>query len=311
MESCARVLFYVLLYNETMQKIAVAIVHGVGKQDPGFADGMMQNLAHHFTAMLGMDASEAAKCLSIKPIYWAPVLQKREDSLLDQVKKGGRLDWTFPRQIMIDYGADAVAYQQMPKDRTIYDEIHAVVAGGLKELSREAGENAPLCVIAHSLGTIIASNFFYDLQAEFALGKKVLPFSLKTATENTPLERGETLALFYTMGSPIAVWSLRYENFGIPIAVPSFDLERHYPPKDYPELSGEWINFYDRDDVAGYPLKTLNTTYATTVTEDMEINAGGIATGWNPASHLSYWTDSDVVGPIATGLSKVFRAVNR
>jgi len=35
---------------------------------------------------------------------------------------------------------------------------------------------------------------------------------------NTPLERGETLTLLYTLGSPIAIWSLRYPDFGVPIA---------------------------------------------------------------------------------------------
>lgn len=293
-----------------MQKIAVAIIHGVGKQDPDFAGEMMGKLARGFAGELGVSETEAAERLVMKPVYWAPVLQKLEDALLGRVRRGGELDWMLGRQLLIDYGADAVAYQPTPWDRSVYDDIHAVLAGVLKELAQEEGERAPLCVIAHSFGTIIAGNFFYDLQAEFAFARKVLKPELKAAVEKTPLERGETLTLLYTLGSPIAVWSLRYKNFGIPISVPSFELSSHYPPEFHPNLSGEWLNFYDKDDTIGYPLKTLNDAYATTVTADREINSGGLFEGWNPASHLSYWADSDVINPIVAGLARTFRAVN-
>lgn len=297
-----------------MQKIAVAIVHGVGKQDPNFAGEMMAKLAHRFASELGanetISEAEVAERLVMKPVYWAPVLQKLEDALLERVKKGGQLDWMLARQLLIDYGADAVAYQPTPWDRSVYDDIHAVLASSLKELAQEAGESAPLCVIAHSLGTIITSNFFYDLQAEFAFARKILKPELKATVEKTPLERGETLALLYTLGSPIAIWSLRYKNFGIPISVPSFELSNHYPPETYPNLSGEWLNFYDKDDAIGYPLKTLNDAYATTVTEDRQINSGGLLEGWNPASHLGYWADSDCIDPIAQSLAKTFHAAN-
>lgn len=35
------------------QKIAVAVVHGVGKQDPQFADDMAQELREHFAKHVG------------------------------------------------------------------------------------------------------------------------------------------------------------------------------------------------------------------------------------------------------------------
>jgi hypothetical protein len=128
---------------------------------------------------------------------------------------------------------------------------------------------------------------------------------VKKKIGDTPLERGETFTLFYTLGSPIAMWSLRYPNFGVPIAVPSPELSKYYP-----NLKGEWVNFYDEDDVIGYPLKTLNEAYRKAIKADRQINAGGLLSSWNPASHLGYWTDNDVTKPIAQELVRTWRAVN-
>ena len=51
--------------------------------------------------------------------------------------------------------------------RTMADEIPWVGCHfPTNALAQEAGPDAPLCVIAHSLGTIIASNYIYDLQVD-------------------------------------------------------------------------------------------------------------------------------------------------
>jgi len=49
---------------------------------------------------------------------------------------------------MIDYGADAIAYQITPNDQHIYDSIHGIFANTLKRLASNtsAREKAPLCV---------------------------------------------------------------------------------------------------------------------------------------------------------------------
>ena len=38
----------------------------------------------------------------------------------------------------------------------------------------------------------------------------------------------------------------------------------------------------------GYPLRCLNDAYAEAVTEDKEINDGGLLESWNPLAHYSY-----------------------
>lgn len=285
------------------QSVAVAILHGVGKQDPHFADGMAQELRDRFARHVGRKVEDPGSALVIRPVYWAPVLQDAEAVLWKRMKQGGELDFTTLRRFLVDFAADAIAYQPTPTDRKIYDGIHQVVAQTLKALAAEAGETAPLCVIAHSLGSVIASNYLYDLQVEPT--RKILPDRVRKVMGKTPLERGETLACFYTLGSPIAIWSLRYRDFGLPIEVPSPALAKHHPG-----LKGEWVNYYDEDDVIGYPLKTLNAAYRRVVKADRQINAGGLLGSWNPASHLGYWTDDDVTKPIAAALARTWRALN-
>jgi hypothetical protein len=121
------------------------------------------------------------------------------------------------------------------------------------------------------------------------------------------IEQGETLTHFYTMGSPLALWSLRWRMFdyGKPIAFPAPSLGKHYPG-----LEGEWINFYDKDDVVGYPLKGLNAIYDERVLEDREVNVGDWRSNWNPLSHNGYWESPKVYEPIASALVKTWKHVN-
>lgn len=291
-----------------MKTVAVAIIHGVGKQDSHFATGMIETLRTELERQIPSDES-AGQAFVFEPVYWAPALQRREKDLWQQIKKGGELDFLALRRFMVDFAADAIAYQPTPNDRQIYDNVHATIARSLCRLAEKAGPTAPLCVIAHSLGSVIASNYFYDLHKEFSAAdpKPMLCEQVRNAMGHTPLERGETMTSFYSLGSPLAIWSLRYEEpkFGRPIDVPAVELERHHPG-----LTGEWVNFYDEDDVIGYPLKKLNDAYEKVVKKDLAINAGGFLSSWSPLSHLGYWTDDDVTGPIAQGLAQIWQNVN-
>jgi hypothetical protein len=287
------------------QNIAVAVIHGVGRQGSDFAEGIIGKVKDRFGELISGSGQNPDEVLVMEPALWAPVLENEENELWRRLKRGGDLDFVGLRQFMVSFAADAIAYQPVPKERAVYDAIHAKVAESLKRLAEKAGPKAPLCIVAHSLGTVIASNYFYDLQND--ANRDLIAPAVRALTGDTPLERGETFASFYTFGSPIALWSLRYTNFGKPIAVPSPKLAMHQPslPKKC-----EWINFYDRDDILAYPLRKLNQAYRDVVTEDRAVNVGGWLTSWNPLSHTAYWTDRDVTTPIAEGLAGLWKAVN-
>lgn len=291
------------------QKIAVAVIHGIGEANPSFGDktssnftsGIAQKIRAQFAKLLGETEKETESKLEIEAVYWAPVLQELQNELEERLEVKEKLSsFLGLRQFIFHSLADSIGYQitsaTPPADREIYDEVHKCFAQMLAKLARNesAGPTAPLCIIAHSLGAVIASNYIWDLQHS----------SARINTGNNPLEKGETFTLFYTLGSQIPFWSLRHKGFGTPISVPSSNLAQHYQ-----KLKGEWINFYDRDDLLGYPIQTINEKYAARVI-DKEVNAGNMATNWNPLSHNQYWTDSEVVQPIAQGLVRTWQSVN-
>ena len=276
------------------QKIAVAVVHGIGIQGPEFVDKIHDALNRQFSADVAFD-------MVIEPVHWAQAIQVRENDLWQRIQSNSaRLDFRMPRWLLVHFIADAFGYQLTTYDRTTYDSIHAEFGKTLHHLAEQAGENAPLCIISHSLGTVIASNFIYDLQ-----NPHLITPALQAILGTSPLAKGETLAMFYTLGSPLALWSLPYDNYGTPVKIPDPRLIQHYP-----QLVGEWVNYYDKDDIIGFPLRGLNALYRQEVNADVEVNIGNRFVNWTPLAHVHYWDEERVVSAIANTLDQAWVAIN-
>src|SRR5947209_1273651 len=191
------------------RKIAVAVVHGVGSQKADFAKGFAARIRTRFAGQISGETANAEQELQIRGVYWADVLADPEKRLEGRFHTAD-LRWGEARNIMIDLGGDALAYQMNAElvkgEPGAYDKIHETFAGTLRALAADAGTDAPLCIVGHSLGTVIASNYIWDLQSG------TVPKTVTALSGKTPLESGKTLSLVYTMGSPIAVWSLRFDD---------------------------------------------------------------------------------------------------
>lgn len=281
-------------------KIAVGIIHGIGRQKPDF----YEELASALNERLSLLCPEIE--LVTEGIYWGDITERIEERLLSKLAPYNlRWDnWIDARGFMINFVGDAIAYQPVPNadnpnpHEFIYTDIHERVARKLQCLARRAGKATPLCLIGHSLGTVIASNYLYDLQ------NRKLPPRIQSiiAHGNTPLERGETLSHLFTMGSPIALWTLRYDDFGKPIQVPALKFRR--------QRVGEWVNFYDKDDVIAYPLKTLSESYNQAVSEDIEVSNPGLM-AWTPlGSHGGYFRSAAIQMRICQSLARMYRSMN-
>jgi len=278
--------------------LAIAFLHGIGRTEPGYSDWMREAVARRFARLLRRESSDPGTQLVFEEVNWSAALQHREDRLWQELLPNGPMRYKSLRRFLVDFAADAIAYQPAPSDRSAYDAVHRVVAGSLSRLAERAGPKAPLCVLAHSLGTVIASNYFYDLLKR---EDSFMCPSVRGLLGRTPLERGETLTRFVTMGSPITLWSLRYPRFGEPIRLPAGALARHHS-----SLEPAWLNLYDPDDVIGYPLRPLNAAYRAAVTEDLPVDVGSIFTRWNPLSHVGYWTSGRVADVIAPSLAEAW-----
>lgn len=155
--------------------------------------------------------------------------------------------------------------------------------------------DAPLFVLSHSLGTVISSDFFYDRQRDAGLfGGEA------RAQAATPLERGETLASLYTLGSVIALFTLRFsdDELNRPVIVPDPRLGAHHPG-----VGGGWTNIYDPDDVVASALSTLGDHYAQAL-HDERRTVGPRLLNATPLSHLGYWNDPSIMKSIGQAMAQ-------
>jgi hypothetical protein len=309
----------------TPPTIAVLLIHGVEIDDAHYAENAIALLRDEYARACRGGVS--AK-LEIEAAYWIPVVEpglnkivvqsfgdgftgwaRWLDGLVHRINNGsflamvplvisgvlGRVPglpkahWATLRWAVTYFLGDVIAYQTAEGSDVNYDAIHARIDEALAKLAERAPD-APLCVIAHSLGTVIASDHFYDLQQA---RRKSKPASA--------LERGETLTWLYTLGSPIALWMVRYPKFDAPITLPG------RTGSAAAKRAAEWVNFYDPDDIVAYPLRDLNTEYRRAVDADQSVHVGPPLLGRTPVSHVGYFNSRKVMRPIAQRLARLTR----
>ena len=270
--------------------LGLLVIHGMGNQETDFGDDMIAEINER-VADQGADPAR----LAWEKAYWAPLLSAQENDLWKRFYDKNDLDYAWIRRFVLNSFGDAVAYQRVPGAQTdFYREAHKIIRASLVRLREKLGNtDAPLIVLAHSLGSVMVSNYLWDQQ--HPVGKKV-----KGAT---PFERMKTLAGFITFGCNLAVYSFAHSPYT------GFT----FPPIDLPDSLKPlalWANYYDPDDVLGWPVKQLCPEYeANPQIADRPINVGGLLTSWNPAAHSEYWTDNDFTDPVAQQIADVLRAV--
>lgn len=282
-------------------KLGVLLIHGMGNQEAGFANPMIEELKGR-VRKLGSDD----RTICFEPAWWAPVLAQKEENLLRKLADGNDLDWMPLRRFIVRSLADAIAYQDTyrptsPDQINVYRGVHREFRNSLRRLREriEAGGGAgaasvPLVVIAHSLGCHMITNYIWDVR--------------HAKTPKHAFERFETLTGLITFGCNIPIFMLAFTSLD-PIAFPTPGISRLFPNATAEQLKTvtQWLNFYDPDDVLGYPLRSLDPKYAAAVTKDIAINAGGLLQSWNPLSHSAYWTDNDLTKPTAELLHRILQ----
>jgi hypothetical protein len=248
----------------------------MGAQEPDFADGFIAEMQGRL-----LRAGIAPETIAWRAGWWADVVKQREDDLWRDLSRDHTLRYEGARRFVISHFGDALAYQRVPSQgMDVYRTIHARIREHLAALRGQMGGDKPIVVLAHSLGSAIVSNYIWDEQ--------------KAPTPNTtPTQRMETLAGLVTFGSNIPLFTLCLDEivairFPVPTLGPAL------------RAAARWLNFFDADDVLGYPLRPLSPSYHDAVTADLQINVGSALRSWNPLSHEEYWTDNDFTGPVAT-----------
>jgi len=321
-------------------KIAVLFVHGIEAAGEELTNTAERRLAGAFTEASGTLADDV---LVVQTAYWVPVLADAQDRLVARLGGGDRTRWFFERLgslagrvstgsvlallpllvggavrwlpgigdfhwpalrwLAVHYVGDAVAYQG--RSSPVYGRVHGVLAQKLRVLAEVAGPDAPLVIVAHSLGAVVAGNYVYDLQAERVYSSAPeLPAEVRDVIGDTPLERGETLARLFTLGSPLALYTLGWnpDELDRPLVVPD--------PAIAERLGHEpgWTNVYDPDDVIAAPLEGTSPAYAERV-RDERVRVGPFPLGATPLAHPGYWNDRQVVRAIGRSVAEMRAAL--
>jgi hypothetical protein len=161
-----------------------------------------------------------------------------------------------------------------------YIEVQKEIMQALDKLYVELGNNdKPVIIIAQSLGCQVISNYIWDAKHDSGIFNGLEP------------DASAQLKSFRRLNSCV---HLLTTGCNIPMFVAGLNpIEAIQKPNN--EFT--WFNYYDRDDVLGWPLSPLSDSYGALV-KDHEINAGGIFSSWNPWSHGQYWTDKDVLNSL-------------
>ena len=272
---------------ERKKRVAVLVIHGIGGQRADFAEPLIRGVNRE-VKRLGADAS----AIAWQPVYWDDLLVPRQQAYLKRALKDGRLNHQRLRQFVVSALGDAGAYRQRPsgtladtQSGRTYERVHARIQEQLSGLYHGplSERPVPLVLMAHSFGGHILSNYVWDSQ-QTPDGKL------------SAFERMHWLAGFITFGCNIPLFTFAVDK-PVPIRFPATRLPARFKEK------ARWLNFYDPDDVLGWPLKPVSPAYARAVDADIRLQVGGAVSGWTPAAHLLYWRDRRFARHVAAFLT--------
>lgn len=282
-----------------MKKVALITLHGMGITKPDYVNELSQDLVHH----LGTAFQE----VHVGAVYYKGLLLANEQRVWNRM--GRQVRWDDMRQFLLYGFADAAGLESAKTLRgSVYTMAQALIAREMY-LAREAmGHDGPVVLLAQSLGGHVMSCYFWDAQGE-ALGDKAAVGIWQDIQQFQPAISGPKpltdAAIQFLRGSSIS--NVLTTGCNIPIFVAAHAVQEILPMR--PNNSFTWRNYYDKDDVLGWPLADLSDQYRAAVT-DVPVNAGGglfgwISRSWNPLSHLQYWRDDEVLVPLADALRAV------
>jgi len=262
------------------KEIAIITLHGMGNYKPDYYEGLQKKLRKK----LGDSWNKVA----FEPVQYQPILQINQNSIWQRMNRFP-LDGKSLRRFLLFGLSDAgsLEYSARHNEAKQYIKVQKEIIRVLDQaLIQLESHEKPLIIIAQSLGCQVISNYIWDSKNDLGVFKDQEP----DGTEQEKKFRRLTSCIhLFTTGCNIPLFVAGLN--------PIQAIEK--PSDDF-----TWDNFFDKDDVLGWPLSTLSDSYETLVT-DHEINAGGFFSSWNIWSHNKYWTDKQVYRPLLSRINSI------
>lgn len=283
-----------------MTEVALIAVHGMGETPPDYADDLMAGLRTRLGAL--------APQVVMRSVYYQGILHDNQRLVWERTASTGQVRYEALRKFVL-YGLGDAAGLENRKEipGSVYEQAQGEIATTLLS-AHAARPGMPVVFIAQSLGCQVLSSYIYDAQ-KAAAGKPVGAGIWRNidAWASNALGRALTASerVFLSGGTCAALVTT---GCNIPIFVAAHQ-EMHIIPIAPPTSLFKWVNYYDPDDILGWPLQPLSRGYRELV-EDRPINASGGAAdlllrSWNPLSHNNYWGDAAVLDAVTAMLRRL------
>ncbi len=268
------------------KQLAVVVIHGMGDTGEDFVDPLRERIEKR------LDDEQAAR-VHWQSVYYQPVLQPNQRRLMRDTLRQADIDWIRLRRFVLYGFSDAAAMEARPQmPGSVYEQIQRVIVEAMEAALVALGDpTRPVILVAHSLGCQVISNYIWDAQQSrpgAGIFSPASGVSIPGTTREGKFLRLKTLRFLLTSGCniPIFIAGLPQEKIE-----PVLTASRGW---DF-----RWENYYDPDDVLGWPLRPLSPSYRRAVGVEKSISAGTFFNAWSPLAHNNYWKDADFLKPLA------------
>lgn len=296
------------MLTNSSQKVALLPLHGMGPVNSRYADKLKKAIQRR----LGKNWDKVI----FRPVHYQKVLQDNQDRVWESMKRRN-LDWTRLRRFVLFGFSDAAGIERNAHRKgSPYTRVQQIIRAELQAIYDETEDpNLPVVVIAQSLGGHVISNYIWDAQSAYRRDAVRCTRGVWAGDGSTSEVdgRADGATAESADANPVDAFlrlrKLRYlytTGCNIPIFVASFPEPKIVPvATDQYGYDFRWKNFFDDDDVLGWPLKPLSNAYDNAVCFDKRVNAGGLVTNWNPFSHGRYWTDDELLSELVADIESL------
>lgn len=262
------------------KKIVILTIPGIGTKGPKYSEKFEEDVLRFSKNTI---PKQNIVFIPTRPFNEVDV-DKFQDLLFDRIKENHNIGGILSlRKLALEALGDAVAFEHKANHPTsTYRKIHEYLK--IKIIEANSYENAEIICVAASLGVHILSTYIWDVDNNRGIfeGNKDSD-QIKSTYDLSNLKYlasiGCNIPLFVS-GMP--------EN-----EIKPFD-------KNKRDNNFNWENYYDSDDILGWPLQSLCSDYKDLV-KDIEIN-----TGQYVGSHMRYWKDNDFTKPFTETLKQIY-----
>lgn len=260
------------------KQIAIVTIPGIGTKEEGFDDQLRKNV-ERFTRKTALEGQYTF--YNCRPFNETGIdrIQDQNFSRINanKILKGP----VYLRKLVYDAFGDAVLFERnSSKENSNYHLLHKHIRDIIEQVNKDMQQydNFELVMVVSSMGVQMLSTYIWDADHRQGI------FENEAATSKNNLRN---LRYLSTIGC------------NLPLFV-SGSKEEETRAFDKRNDQFEWENFYDKNDVLGYPLQGLSASYNDLVT-DHSINVGITL-----FSHLRYWKSKRYARALSNKLISIY-----